>query len=112
MVAVAVVVLLEVVVILLSVVAGVVPVVLLAIIVVVVVVVLRGLCEDVVVALLVNGRGDVDAVTVLEKRIKLRSVALERGAFVKYFAERVLYDRDLVPDPDLSAQLVLQIGGR
>ena len=54
---------------------------------------------------------DVDRVTFIEQRIKLRSVALESGPFVEYLAECILHDGDIGPDPDLAAQMLLQIGG-
>ncbi|EAQ07171.1 hypothetical protein SKA53_02206 [Yoonia vestfoldensis SKA53] len=54
---------------------------------------------------------DVECVCFIEQRIKLRSVALKSGPFVKDLAECVLHDGDVGPDPDLAAQMLLQIGG-
>ena len=53
---------------------------------------------------------DVETVAFDEKLVELRPVALELGAFVEDLAERVLHHGDTVADPDLAADLFLDIG--
>src|SRR6185437_12133915 len=49
-------------------------------------------------------RADSVGVAVREQPVKLAAIALELGPLVEYLAEGVLYDRDLLADPQLAAQ--------
>ena len=43
------------------------------------------------------------SVSIIEKCVKLAAIALEFGAFVEDFTERVLDNRDLGPDANFTA---------
>ena len=49
------------------------------------------------------------SVAIIKKCIKLAAIALEFGAFVENFAERVLNNRDLGPNANFTAQFLLYV---
>lgn len=53
---------------------------------------------------------DHQTVAVRQQGVELRTVPLERSAFVENLAKCVLYGRDGCADPDLAAKLLLKIG--
>ena len=53
---------------------------------------------------------DLVALAVAEQPVELRTIALELGAFVEDLAEGVLYDGDILTDPEFSSKLILDKG--
>ena len=54
-------------------------------------------------------RADLVGVAIFEQPVELAAVALKIGAFIEDLAEYLLHDSDLLTDPDLAAELVLNV---
>jgi hypothetical protein len=52
------------------------------------------------------------AFAILEQPVDLAAVALKLGALVEHVSKHVLYDQDILTNPDLAAETLLYIGGR